>query len=138
MITETMDPTTVTYLVDKFGFPIGVAIILLCVIITLVMLIVRSIIDRQKTMDKFYFKNIDDKLDRNNTSLENIYDKLTTNLLEMKEISLKLCECKDRIDSLESRSIAYIFREGSINRIKNNREIDVTRDMTEIVAKNTI
>lgn len=133
-----MDPTTVTYLVDKFGFPIGVAIILLCVIITLVMLIVRSIIDRQKTMDKFYFKNIDDKLDRNNTSLENIYDKLTTNLLEMKEISLKLCECKDRIDSLESRSIAYIFREGSINRIKNNREIDVTRDMTEIVAKNTI
>lgn len=138
MIAETIDPTTVAYLVDKFGFPIGVAIILLCVIIMLVMLIVKSILDRQKTMDKFYFKNLDEKLDNHDKSLENIFDKLTVNLLEMKKISLEICECKDRIDSLESKSIAYIFREGRINRISNNREIDVTRDMTETVTQQAI
>lgn len=131
MVGETIDPTTVTYLVDKFGFPIGVAIVLLCVIITLVMLIVRSIIERQKLMDSYYFKNLDDKLGEHNKSLKDILNKLTDILVELKGLSEKLDTCTDRIYDLESKSIAYIFREGRINRIKNNQEIDVTRDMTE-------
>jgi hypothetical protein len=132
MVAETIDPTTVAYLVEKFGFPVAVAIVLLCVVIALVMLIIKSIITRQKLMDTYYFKNLDEKLDEYNTSLKDTSNTLNTIVLEMRCVSLKLGECSNRIESLESKSIAYVFREGSINRVKNNQEIDVT---TQIIGK---
>lgn len=133
MVIETIDPMTVTYLVEKFGFPIGVSIVLLCAITTLVMLIVRSIIARQKLMDSYYFKNLDDKLDEHNKSLKDISDKLIVISLDMRDASLKLGQCINRIDSLESKSIAYIFREGRINRIENDQEVDVTQNILQTV-----
>ena len=126
MVAEVIDPTALGYLVEKFGFPIGVSILLLCVITTLTMLIVKSTIERQKLMDSYYFKNLDKKLDEHSELLRNTSGGLTAILLEMKCVSLKSDECIDRIDDLESKSMVYIFGEGKISRIKNNQEIDVT------------
>lgn len=132
MVAETVDPMTVAYLVEKFGFPVAVAIVLLCAITTLVVLMVKSIVTRQKLWDSYYFKNLDEKLDEYNKSLKDTYNTLNVIILEMRCVSLKLSECSNRIESLESKSIAYVFREGSINRVKNNQEIDVT---TQIIGK---
>jgi uncharacterized membrane protein YraQ (UPF0718 family) len=132
MAAETIDPMAVAYLVEKFGFPVAVSIVLLCVITTLVVLMVKSIVTRQKLWDTYYFKNLDEKLDEYNTSLKDTSNTLNVIILEIRCMSLKLSECSNRIESLESKSIAYVFREGSINRVKNNQEIDVT---TQIIGK---
>lgn len=120
MVAETIDPATLAYLVDKFGFPIGVAIVLLCVIITLVMLIVRSIITRQKLMDSYYFKNLDEKLDRHDQTTNTMINKLIDVTTEIKCVSTKI----------DTYNVAYVFKEGKIDKVKNIvEEIEVTRDI---------
>ncbi len=120
MITGTIDPTTLAYLIDKFGFPIGVAIVLLCVIITLVMLIIRSIITRQKLMDSYYFKNLDDKLDEHNKSLKEIHNELVNVVVETRTILTKIDACTSRLDrQSDNKSVTYVFKDGKICEIRN-------------------
>ena len=115
MVVETIDPATLAYLVDKFGFPIAVAIILLCVIITLVMLIVRSIITRQKVMDSFYFKNLDEKLDRHDQTTTTLINRLIDVTTEIKCVSTKI----DTYVNKNDQKVTYVFREGKIDEIRN-------------------
>jgi hypothetical protein len=42
MVKEISSPTTIASLVEKFDFPLGIAIILLCTLLTLAMPIVRG------------------------------------------------------------------------------------------------
>ncbi len=141
MVAESIDPTTVAYLVDKFGFPIGVAIVLLCVIVTLVMLIVRSIIIRQKLMDSYYFKNLDNKLDDHNKSLKEIHNELASVVVEMRCVSTKIDIYVNKLDRhFEPKNVAYVFREGKIGKIKNIQnieEIDITKDIKRKVLSKT-
>lgn len=133
MVAETIDPTTLAYLVDKFGFPIAVAIVLLCVIIALVMLIVRSIVERQKTMDSYYFKNLDVKLDNHDQTTNNMNNILNGVVVEMRCVSTKIDTYVNKLDNhFESKGVAYVFRKDKIGKIKNIQnieEIDVTKDI---------
>lgn len=129
MVAETIDPATLAYLVDKFGFPIGVAIVLLCVIITIVMLIIRSIITRQKLMDSFYFKNLDEKLYIHDQTTVNMINKLIDVTTEIKCVSTKIDTYTKHFEN-----VAYVFKEGKIDKIKNIvEEREVTQDITRII-----
>ena len=116
MVTETITTTTLAGLVREFGFPIGVSIVLLCLFIGLVIYLVSS---------------LNEKLKEDNKSLKEMNNQLTNVCIEMKGVSIKLDECINKIDDLESKSMAYVFREGKINKIKNNQEIDVTHDILQ-------
>jgi hypothetical protein len=106
------------------------------------MLIVKSIITRQKLMDLYYFKNLDNKLDEHNKSLKEIYNELTNVVVETKCVSTKIDTYVNRLDQyFESKSVAYIFREDKIGKIKNIQnieEIDVTKDIERKVLNKTI
>lgn len=134
MVTETIDPTTIAYLVDKFGFPIAMAIAAFCVIISILMLTLRSQIKRQEKLDSYYFTNFNSTLDEHNKSLREIHNELTDVVVEMRCVSTKIDTYVNKLDQhFESKSVAYIFREDKIGKIKNIQniveEIDVTKDI---------
>ena len=142
MVTETIDPTTIAYLVDKFGFPIGMAIAAFCVIISILMLILRSQIKRQEKLDSYYFTNFNNTLDEHNRSLNNIHNELTNVVIETRTISTKIDTYVNKLDRhFEPKSVAYIFREDKIGKIKNIQnieEIDVTKDIERKVLNKII
>ena len=142
MVTETIDPTTIAYLVDKFGFPIGMAIAAFCVIISILMLILRSQIKRQEKLDSYYFTNFSNTLDEHNRSLNNIHNELTNVVIEARTISTKIDTYVNKLDRhFEPKSVAYIFREDKIGKIKNIQnieEIDVTKDIERKVLNKSI
>ena len=131
MVTETIEPTTIAYLVDKFGFPIAIAISAFCVLITILMLILKSQIKRQEKLDSYYFKNFNSTLDEHNKSLKKIQDELINVVVEMRCVSTKIDTYVNKLElHFEPKSVAYIFREDKIDKIKNIvEEIDVTKDI---------
>jgi RNase P subunit RPR2 len=131
MVTETIDPTTIAYLVDKFGFPIGMAIAAFGVIISILMLLLRSQIKRQEQFDQQYFKNINNILDKYDKSLKEIRDELVCAVVEIRTILTKIDTCRNRLDKQsEAKNVTYIFRNGKIDKIKNIiEEIEVTKDI---------
>ncbi len=141
MTIETIDPTTMAYLVDKFGFPIAMAIVGFCVIISILALVLRSQIKRQEKLDSYYFTNFSNILDEHNRSLNNMHNELTNVVTEMRCVSTKIDTYVNRLDQhLESKSVAYIFRDdkiGKIRNIQNIEEIDVTKDIERKVLDNT-
>lgn len=142
MVTETIDPTTMAYLVEKFGFPIAMAIVGFCVIISILTLVLRSQIKRQEKLDSYYFTNFSNTLNEHNRSLTEIRNGLTNVVIEARTISTKIDTYVNKLDShFESKGIAYIFREDKIGKIKNIQnieEIDVTKDIERKVLDNTI
>ncbi len=131
MVTETIDPTTMAYLVEKFGFPIAMAIVGFCVVISILMLVLRSQIKRQEKLDSYYFTNFSNTLDEHNRSLTEIRNGLTNVVIEARTISTKIDTYVNKLDRhFEPKSIAYIFREDKIDKIKSIQniveEIDVT------------
>ena len=142
MVTETIDPTTIAYLVDKFGFPIAMAIAAFCVIISILMLTLRSQIKRQEKLDSYYFTNFNSTLDEHNKSLREIHNELTDVVVEMRCVSTKIDTYVNKLDRhFEPKSVAYIFREDKIGKIKNIQnieEIDVTKDIERKVLNKSI
>jgi hypothetical protein len=131
MVTETVDPTTIAYLIDKFGFPIAIAVAAFCTIISILMLILRSQIKRQEQFDKQYFKNINNILDKYDKSLKEIRDELVEVIVEIRTILTKIDACRNRLgQQSEAKNVTYIFRDGKIDKIKNIvEEREVTKDI---------
>ena len=138
MVTETIDPTTTAYLVEKLGFPIAIAISAFGALITILMLILRSQIKRQEQLDSYYFTNFNSTLGEHNKSLNKIHGELANVVVEMRCVSTKIDTYVNKLDRhLEPKSVAYIFREDKIGKIKNIvEEIDVTKDIERKVLYN--
>ncbi len=141
MTIETIDPTTMAYLVEKFGFPVAMAIVGFCVIISILALVLRSQVRRQEKLDSYYFTNFNNILDEHNRSLNNIHNELANVVTEIRCVSTKIDIYINKLDQhFESKSVAYIFREdkiGKIRNIQNIEEIDVTKDIERKVLDNT-
>lgn len=131
-----------TYLVEKFGFPIAMAIVGFCVIISILTLVLRSQIKRQEKLDSYYFTNFSNTLNEHNRSLTEIRNGLTNVVIEARTISTKIDTYVNKLDRhFEPKGVAYIFREDKIGKIKNIQnieEIDVTKDIERKVLYNTI
>ena len=138
MVTETIDPTTTAYLVEKLGFPIAIAISAFGALVTILMLILRSQIKRQEQLDSYYFTNFNSTLCEHNKSLNKIHGELANVVVEMRCVSTKIDTYVNKLDRhLEPKSVAYIFREDKIGKIKNIvEEIDVTKDIERKVLYN--
>src|SRR3990167_7490066 len=100
------------------------AIAAFCVIISILMLILRSQIKRQEKLDSYYFTNFNNTLDEHNRSLNNIHNELTNVVIETRTISTKIDTYVNKLDRhFEPKSVAYIFREDKIGKIKNIQNI---------------
>ena len=127
MVLDVFDPEYIA----KVGFPIAAFVAAFVLITTILMLIIRSQIKRQEKLDSYYFINLNNKLDEHDKSLKDMYDELTNVVVEMRCVSTKIDTYVNKLDRhFEPKSVAYIFREDKIGKIKNIvEEIDVTKDI---------
>lgn len=130
MAIDVFDPEYIA----KVGFPIAAFVAAFGIVATIVTLIIRSQIKRQEKLDSYYFTNFSNKLDEHNKSLKEIHSELTNVVVEMRCVSTKIDTYVNKLDRhFESKSVAYIFREDKIGKIKNIQniieEIDVTKDI---------
>ena len=134
MVIDVFDPEYIA----KVGFPIAAFVAAFVLITTILMLIIRSQIKRQEKLDSYYFTNLNNKLDEHDKSLKDIHDELTNVVVEMRCVSTKIDTYVNKLDRhFEPKSVAYIFREDKIGKIKNIvEEIDVTKDIERKVLYN--
>lgn len=128
--------------IAKVGFPIAAFVAAFGVVTMITTLIIKSQIKRQEQLDKQYFTNLYNTLDKYDRSLKDIHDGLTNVVIEARIISTKIDTYVNKLDQhFESKSVAYIFREDKIGKIKNIQnieEIDVTKDIERKVLDKTI
>ena len=127
MVIDVFDPEYIT----KVGFPIAAFVAAFDLITTILMLIIRSQIKRQEKLDSYYPTNLNNKSDEHDKSLKDIHHELTNVVVEMRCVSTKIDTYVNKLDRhFEPKSVAYIFREDKIGKIKNIvEEIDVTKDI---------
>ncbi len=137
------------YLLDykQLGFPV----VSFLIMVVLVIYIMGKDEKRQNKSDQRYedlvkqfFQITRDISDKNNSALmeiiaelKNVTQNTERNIEKTKEIEEMVENVREKVEDVKEKVItnkgmAYVFREGKINRIKDDQEIDVTREIVQM------